>query len=208
MDSKTDTDSTSIKVIVFDLGNVLLPFDWERSIQGLRKIDRDAAQRVERVVDSDVMVAYEKGSISTGEFYRRVIEILEVTIALPEFKRLFSDIFTTNDDLIALLPNLRDRYRLFLLSNTCEMHIEWIEKEFSLLHHFDELILSHQVGHVKPEREIFDTVLNRSGLPPGEHLYIDDILHYTEVANGLGFQANHFQSQERLIKELEVRGII
>ncbi|MFQ5585793.1 MAG: HAD family hydrolase [Thermodesulfobacteriota bacterium] len=208
MGSKTDKDSTSTRVIVFDLGNVLLPFDWERSIQGLQKIDRGAAQRVERVVDSDVMLAYEKGSVSTGEFYRRAVEMLEVTIPLPEFKRLFSDIFTANDDLIALLPHLCERYKLFLLSNTCEMHIEWIEKRFSLLHHFDELILSHQVGHVKPEREIFDTVLARSGLTPEKHFYVDDIFHYTEVAKGLGFQAHHFQSQGGLLKELEVRGII
>ncbi len=208
MDTIIDKDSTGIKVIVFDLGNVLLPFDWNRSIQGLQEIDRGAAQRVERVVDSGVMVAYEKGRISTREFYRRVIEMLEVTIALPEFRRLFSDIFTTNDDLIALLPHLCERHRLFLLSNTCEMHIEWIEERFSLLHHFDELILSHQVGHVKPEREIFDTVLKMSGLTPETHLYVDDILHYTEVAKGLGFQVHHFQSQELLIKELEVRGII
>lgn len=160
------------------------------------------------MVDSNILVAYEKGRISTGEFYRRVTEMLEVTIALPDFKRLFSDIFTTHADLIALLPHLREGYRLFLLSNTCEIHIEWIKREFSLLQHFDELILSHEVGHVKPEREIFDAVLERSDLPPERHLYIDDILHYTEAASGLGFQVHHFLSQEGLIKALEAGGII
>jgi hypothetical protein len=52
------------------------------------------------------MVAYEKGSISTSEFYWRVMDLLEVNIPLPTFKQLFSDIFSTHDDLIALLPNL------------------------------------------------------------------------------------------------------
>ena len=195
-------------MLVFDLGNVLLPFDWQRSIGALHEYGYNIPRAVEKVINAGVMVLYEKGEITTAEFYRRVIEALGVDISLPDFKRLFSDIFTTNDEVIDLLPRLRERYKLFLLSNTCEMHIQWIREQFPVLEEFDELILSYQVGHVKPEREIFDRVLKRSALPAKEHLYIDDIKEYTTVAAGMGLQAHHFQSPAGLIKELEMRGII
>ena len=203
-----ETIGNSVKVLVFDLGNVLLPFDWERSIRALHEYGYNVPRALEKVIDAGVMVPYEKGEVTTAEFYQRVIEALGVEISLSDFKRLFSDIFTTNDEVIGLLPRLRERYRLFLLSNTCEMHIQWIEEHFPVLEEFDELILSFEVGHVKPEREIFNNVLKRSALPANEHLYIDDIKEYTTAAAGMGLEVHHFQSPAGFLKELETRGII
>ena len=201
-------DSTNIKILVFDLGNVLINFDWNRAVNGLKKIDENIDSKLPQIFGSDLMISYEKGVISTEEFYRQLMRMLDMRIDLPLFKKIFSDIFTCNEDLIRLLPQLRKRYKIYALSNTCEMHIDWIEDNFSFLKNFNELVLSYRVGHMKPEEEIFYEVLKRSNLRPGEHFYIDDNLYFKEVAKGLGFQGHHFVSNEALTKDLKIRHII
>jgi HAD superfamily hydrolase (TIGR01509 family) len=107
-----------------------------------------------------------------------------------------------------MMPMLRDWYQLYALSNTCEIHINWLHEKYSLLNYFDEPILSYRIGHVKPEEEMFLEVLKRSNLPPGEHLYIDDNFHFTQFAKRLGFQTHHFISNEGLMKDFQKRGIV
>ena len=202
------SDGTIIKILVFDLGNVLLPFNWEKAIKHLEEINEDSGRRFLQVLSSEIFSTYEKGRISTKQFCQEVISILDIKVDLPDFKHIFSDIFKANTELIRLLPILHKRYPLFLLSNTCEMHIDWIQKHFSLLENFDELLLSYQLGYIKPEEEIFREVLKRSGRLPDEHLYIDDIFEYIEYAKGMGFYVHHFVSQPTLLMDLKENGII
>jgi FMN phosphatase YigB (HAD superfamily) len=201
-------DRSRIRVIVFDIGNVLIPFDWNECVSTIEKMEKGASYRLLQVVGSELMISYEKGLIPSEEFYHQIIQILGIHINFSDFKELFSSIFVSNDKLVNLLPSLREWYKIYALSNTCEIHINRLNKEYSLLKYFDEYILSYMIGHVKPEEEMFLEVLKRSNLQPGEHLYIDDNLNFTEFAKSLGFQTHHFVSNEALLDDFRKRGIV
>ncbi len=209
MGRKTSFDDGSrIRVIVFDIGNVLIPFDWNKCLNAIEKIEKGASYRLLQVVGSELMISYEKGLIPSEEFHHQIIKILDININFPDFKELFSNIFTSNDKLVNLLPSLREWYKIYALSNTCEIHINCLNEEYSLLKFFDEYILSYMIGHVKPEEEMFLEILKRSNLQPREHLYIDDNSHFTGFAKSLGFQTHHFVSNEALLKDFKNRGIV
>ena len=201
-------DGSRIRVIVFDIGNVLIPFDWNKCVSTIEKMEKGASYRLLQVIGSELMISYEKGLIPSEEFYHQIIQVLKININFSDFKKLFSNIFTSNDKLVNLLPSLREWYKIYALSNTCELHINWLNEKYSLLKYFDEHILSYMIGHVKPEEEMFLEILKRSNLQSGEHLYIDDNLNFTEFAKSLGFQTHHFVSNEELLKDFKNRGII
>ena len=201
-------DGSRIRVIVFDIGNVLIPFDWNTCVNTIEKMEKGASCRLLQVVGSELMLSYEKGLIPSEEFYHQILQILKIDINFSDFKELFSNIFVSNDTLLNLLPLLREWYKIYALSNTCEIHINWLNKKYSLLKHFDESILSYMIGHVKPEEEMFLEILKRSNLHPGEHLYIDDNSHFTEFAKSLGFQTHHFVSNEDLLTDFKSKGIV
>lgn len=199
---------TMPKVIVFDIGNVLIPFDWNKCFNAIEKIEKGASYRLLQIVGSELMISYEKGLIPSEEFYHQVIQVLKIHINFSDFKELFSTIFVSNSTLLNLLPSLREWYKIYALSNTCEIHINWLNEKYSLLNFFDEYILSYMIGHVKPEKEMFLEILKRSNLQPGEHLYIDDNSNFTGFAKSLGFQTHHFVSNKELLKDFKNRGIV
>ena len=106
-----------------------------------------------------------------------------------------------------LLAGLSRRYRLLPLSNTNAIHFEMIRKNYPLLRHFHDLILSYEVKAMKPRPEIYQAAVARAGCRPEECFYTDDIAAYVEGAKRLGIDAVQFQSAGQLQEELSARGI-
>ncbi len=197
-------------VIVFDLGNVLLPFDYDILIKRLDKIKPGLGKYFVDTYFSnyDFHRAYESGKISEEKFIERMLEILDYKIDSETFCKYFSEIFEENKELIALLPVLKKKYRLILLSNTNSIHEKYGWNKCSFLKLFDSLIVSHKAGAVKPEEKIYRAVENVSGLPPAEHIFIDDIEEYVKAAKKLGWDGIRFKDNNSLFKELKKRSII
>ncbi len=108
---------------------------------------------------------------------------------LRHFKKYYADIFSVDEDVISLLPILKNDYKLFLLSNTDSIHQKYGWQKYEFLKYFDKLILSHEVHSVKPEEKIYRAVEEASGSPSEEHFYIDDIQEYVDAAIKLGWDA-------------------
>ncbi len=196
-------------VIVFDLGNVLLPFDYKIILQKLDKVENGLGEKFALFYrdNYDVHRRLERGELSPDEFADIMLGVLDHKLAKEDFFEIYSKMFSVNEKLVDVLPALRKNYRLVLLSNTNEIHQRygWHENEFLKL--FDKLVLSHEVGSVKPEEKIYRAVEEYTQSPPEQHFYIDDIPEYVAGGKKMGWDAVQFVGNEELFAEFEKRGI-
>ena len=202
--------SKKISAVVFDLGNVLLPFNYNVAIIKLNQIEPNLGERFINFYNSNYYLhrEFEKGIISEDSFLNKMLDAVEHKITATTFCKIFSDIFTVNENVVSLLPELKKNYRLFLLSNTNSIHQEYGWKKYEFLKYFDKLILSHEVKSLKPEEKIYREVERASKLPSSEHFYIDDIPEYVTAGEKIGWDAVQFVDYEKLITDLELRNII
>jgi HAD superfamily hydrolase (TIGR01509 family) len=199
-----------IKVIVFDLGNVLIPFDYNRILIRLNSIKEGLGDRFyNRYKDNyHVHRQYERWELNEEEFLKVMLEWCEHEVNAEEFCHIYSDLFTENEQTTELLPKLKESYTLVLLSNTNFIHQKYGWEKYKFLKNFDKLILSHEVGAVKPEEKIYKAVENYTNVEPEAHIFIDDIEEYALGAKQMGWDAIHFKDADQLKFELKQREII
>ncbi len=199
-----------ITVIVFDLGNVLIPFDYNRIISKLNSIDQGLGDRFsERYYDNyEVHRKYERWSLSDAEFLSIMMEWTEQKISEDDFKIIYSDLFTENKKTTALLPILKKKYKLVLLSNTNFIHQKYGWEKYDFLKHFDKLILSHEIGAIKPEEKIYRAVEDFTKERSENHIFIDDIKEYVEGAKNLGWSGIQFLNNDQLLNDFKMYNIL
>lgn len=202
--------SKKYSAIVFDLGNVLIPFDLNKAIIKLNQIENGMGDRFNNFFKSNYNLHrdFEKGKIPENDFINRVLEVVDHRIDPVTFCRYYADIFSLNEDVISLLPVLKKNYKLFLLSNTDSIHKKYGWEKYKFLNNFEKLILSFEVGSVKPEEKIYLAVEEASGFSSREHFFIDDIQEYVDGAKKIGWEAVQFINYQKLVKDLKERNII
>jgi len=196
--------------IVFDLGQVLVRFDYKHFVE---KVNTHKAGIGERFLELykknyDIHRDFEKGLTSEKDFIAQMLEYLEHIIDEETFCRYWSDIFSFNENVIALLPDLKKNYKLYLVSNTNSIHKEYGYQDYEFLKLFDQLFLSHEVKFIKPEEDIYREVEDVSGFPSKEHIFIDDILEYVDAAKNIGWDGIQFIGYDDLVKNLRERKIL
>ncbi|MGA7719600.1 MAG: HAD family phosphatase [Ignavibacteriaceae bacterium] len=197
-------------VIVFDLGNVLLPFSYDATINNLNKKSPGLGDHFVRYYkeNREVLRIYERGGMSDKEFLNNILSGLDNKISKEEFVQYFSKVFTVNERLVSLLPELKEKYTLLLLSNTNSIHREYGWKNYEFLKYFDKLILSYEVKAVKPELKIYKSAESFTHKTPQEHIFIDDIAEYVEGAKTAGWDAVQYTKYEQLIADFKERNIL
>ena len=197
-------------VIVLDLGNVLLPFSYDSIIGKLNKRKPGLGDKFNKLYadNYDIHRKFERGELSVEEFLTIMLEWLEGQVYGKEFCKMFSDIFTVNQELVNLLPVLKQKYKLVLLSNTNRIHQKYGYSNYEFLKQFDKLILSHEVGAIKPENKIYKAVEEFTSRPSKEHFFIDDIKEYVDGAKKCGWDAVQFIDNDQLINILKKKEIL
>jgi FMN phosphatase YigB (HAD superfamily) len=197
------------KAVIFDLGRVLVNFDFKRGYQALEGLcPYRAAEIPARLATGDLVLRFETGLIEPRDFVAQMSAVLDLTIDYEHFCGIWSSIFTETLVPERMLAGLAARYRLVLLSNTNAIHFEGLrETHAMLLRHFHSLVLSYEAKAMKPQPEIFQAAIARAECRPEECFYTDDILDYVKAARTLGIDAVQFESLAQLERELTVRGI-
>lgn len=197
-------------VIVFDLGNVLIPFDYNIMINRLDSVEEGLGKQFMEHYRANYHIhrKFERGELTNDEFIDLMLKSCNGSLDRETFCRYYSEIFSLNSDVAALLPELKKKYRIVLLSNTNDIHRQYGYKQYEFLKYFDKLILSHEVGAVKPEPEIYKAVEEFTQASPEEHIFIDDVLEYVEGAKKMGWDAVQFTGYEQLVKDFNARGIL
>jgi glucose-1-phosphatase len=198
-----------IESILFDMGKVILDFNFETGVQALHAACSISRDRLEEVLwDENCIRRYERGEISTRDFHAYLCETADLKLDLAGFCRTWSSVFLP--DLIVsedLLRVLKQKYPLILVSNTNEVHIDFIRANYGFLDFFDHHVLSYEVGSLKPEREIFDQAIAVAGYPPEALFFTDDREENVVAANGLGMRAHQFRNQAQLVDALQRVGV-
>ncbi len=195
--------------IVFDLGKVIIPFDFARGYRALESFGPHAAADIPaRIRLTGLGPLLETGQITPQAFVEALCREIGLRITYSEFCEVWNSIFLPQtllpDEMIAALAG---RFRLVLLSNTNRIHFEGIRAKYPILRHFHSFILSYEVGIMKPDVEIYRRAAEAAGLPPAECLFVDDLAENIAGARNAGMRAIHFLSREQLERDLETLGI-
>jgi len=203
---------TPIDVILFDLGNVILPFDHhqlgEKLLQfSLKKETEDPKKIFAYLFDlhTGAVNLYETGKMSSLEFFQSLKDFFHLQISFDEFTTIWNDIFTENGEVSEIVRSLKGKIRLGLVSNTNALHFDYIASTFPVVNSFDRWILSHEVGFKKPSPEIYQKAIEWASVEPPNILFIDDVQRNVEAAVSLGIQGIRFVSAQQLKEELSVR---
>jgi len=197
------------RAVIFDLGRVLVNFDFQRGYRALEGLcPYSAAEIPARILPTGLVRRFETGLIDPRDFYAQFSELLGLAIDYSHFSEIWSSIFTEALLPESLLESLAARYRLVLLSNTNPIHFEMVRAAYPHLRHFHSLVLSHEVKAMKPEPKIYRAAIEAAQCRPEECFFTDDILEYVEGARRLGIDAVQFESREQIERELRARGII
>lgn len=199
-----------VKAVIFDLGRVIVPFDFRRGYAKLAPLCGLSESEIPRhLATTDLVQRYESGAIESRDFVQELSSHLKFETSYENFCEIWSSIFLP-ETLIpeSMLEGISRRHRLVLLSNTNEIHFSMIRENYPLLRHFDELVLSYEVGAMKPLPRIYERAIEAAQCAPGECFYTDDILPYVEGGRAAGMDAVQFESAEQIQRELEQRGVI
>jgi FMN phosphatase YigB (HAD superfamily) len=198
-----------IRALIFDLGKVIVPFDFNRGYRAMEGLcGLPAADIPKRIGTTDLVIRFETGLVEPKDFVAELSALLGLRVDYDQFCNIWSSIFLP-DTLIpeAMLESLGRKYRLLLLSNTNAIHFTMIREQYPFVRHFDELVLSHEVKAMKPSPKIYREAIARAGCPAEECFFTDDVAAYVEAARKEGIDAEQFVSLEKLQKDLKARGI-
>jgi putative hydrolase of the HAD superfamily len=198
-----------IKTVIFDLGKVIVPFDFNRGYRALEGLcEYRAAEIPARIGTTDLVHRFESGQVSPQDFVRELSELLKLRVTYDRFCEIWSSIFLPETIIPdSMLEGIARRYRLMLLSNTNAIHFDMIRANYPELRHFHDLVLSYQVGAMKPSPVIFREAIARAGCRAEECFFTDDVAAYVEAAQKEGMDATQFHSLEQIQKELRQRGV-
>lgn len=204
--------ASQIKVVLFDLGRVLVDFDHKRAAERIACFCHKSTQEIYNLFfESEETISFEAGKISPENFYLQVKEALNLKLSYESFIPIWNDIFylsPKNRSIFKLVNTLRGPYKTALLSNINTLHYEYIKKNFPVFGVFDEIFLSFKLGLIKPDKEIYNSVIRKLKVSPQEIFYTDDRADLVESAKTLGLRGFVFTSFEGLIKDIQDAGIV
>ena len=199
-----------IKTIFFDLGNVIIPFDFRLAYGRLQMLCNYPVTEIpQRMRGTDLVSRFESGLIGPEQFVKEFSAVLELRVNYDEFCDLWTSVFLP-EPLIqeSLLANLKRRHRLMILSNTNPIHFHMIRENYPLLGQFDHCVLSYEVGALKPSEKIFAAAVARADCAASECFFTDDLAVNVEAARQHGLDAVQFLSAAQLEDELRARGLL
>lgn len=199
--------------LIFDFGNVIAHFDYRKAGERLgRKLGLSGDSFLERARAlgfTPLAQSYERGELTSEAFGLALCRALSMEMTHEEFVAAWSDIFRLNEPVAELVAFLKGRgYTLVLGSNTNDMHAAHFRRQFAeTLRHFDRLVLSHEIGHIKPTAPFYLACAEAAGRPPRECVFIDDLAENIEGARSVGLVGLLYRDDTTLAADLRRLGV-
>jgi putative hydrolase of the HAD superfamily len=195
------------RAVILDLGNVLVFHDNALLFRRLGARAGLPLAEAERRISGAGWTAANRGLLGAEAIRRDICGALGVDLPAEEFNALWSSHFTVHEAVLPRVEKLVGRVKLVLLSNTNVLHVAWLRPRLPLLERFDSLVLSCEVGLVKPEPAIYQEALRRAGCEPHEAAFFDDLPEFVEAANALGLRGRLFTTAEAFDEQLKALGL-
>lgn len=200
--------ASAITAIAFDLGNVLIRVDHGRFCRRLAQAAGVAPEEVHRAVfETSLEPDYDTGRLSSQAFYQEIMSFFQVDLPYSHFCAWWQDIFAPMEGMAEVVEALADRYPLFLLSNTNDLHFPFVYQRFPLVRRVTRYILSYQVGSRKPEAAIYQSLVRELQGPPEQCLFVDDKPPFVQAARTHGLVAWQFTTPQDFIARLRQHGL-
>jgi glucose-1-phosphatase len=200
-------------VLIFDFGNVVAFFDYLKAFErfGARMGIAGELFR-QRVVDggfASLLAHFESGGMAPEQFATAIRALSGLELTYPEFVEDFKDIFWLNEPVARLIEVLKSRgYTLLLGSNTNVLHATQYRRQFArTIDLFDHLILSYEVGCLKPDARFYRAAVAAAGVPAASCVFIDDLLENVEGARKAGLNGLQYVDTPSLIAGLQQLGV-
>jgi putative hydrolase of the HAD superfamily len=205
----------TIDAILFDLGGVFINIDYQATIEAFEKLGFNNAEQLYSQSEQALLFEkYEIGEISTPHFINNLLTISNSKISPNQVVKAWNSMigdFSIKS--IAVLKNLQKKYKLFMLSNTNDLHTELVKRKWQEVEntpfdsYFEKIHFSHQLGMRKPYPETFLKVCDINFINPKKTLFIDDSIQHIEGAEKAGLQTIHLKKIADLSSVLNAYGI-
>jgi HAD superfamily hydrolase (TIGR01509 family) len=178
-------------VFIFDLGKVLVDFDYAIAARKIAARSAKSPQDLHAFLGgSPLLLQYETGTVSRQEFFDAIRADIGFKGDLAEFGSYFADIFSEMAGMIELQADLRKQgFKTYIFSNTNDLATEHITKNFPFFKNFDGYIYSYEVGSMKPQPKIYEAMEAMCGAAGGDLIYFDDRLENIEAGKVRGWKA-------------------
>jgi FMN phosphatase YigB (HAD superfamily) len=192
-----------IEALIFDIGNVLVLFDWQPFKNQLLADSVNLTAEAEMKF-RELVIRFDLGEMDGEEFARLATRLIGFEGGKARFIAIWNGIFSSNPPMERIIPSLKKRYPLFLLSNTSDLHLAYLMRNFEVLRHFTDGVYSFRAKCAKPERRIFEMAIKQFGLQAENTAYIDDLAPNIRSALEVGLKTiqydftKHAEFEQRL----------
>ncbi len=185
-----------MRVPLFDLGNVIIRVDFEPFLQWLAEKSKDQdPTKARALLSSSLFYDFEFGNISRQGFARRLGALYGAQIEVPELEEKFCTIFPGMvEGMGELLEELAAEGPVYCLSNTNEIHLEYVRQAFPVVGRFTRIFASHEIHKRKPYPGIYRDVASSLGLDPRDLVFFDDVHGNVQGAIRAGLEAHLFST--------------
>ncbi len=194
-----------IRAVIFDFGGVLLRTeDRTPRAQLAARLGLTYDELSALVFDSDSAFQAMKGEITAVEHWEDVRRALN--ISKNEFSQIRLEFWAgdaLDEDLINYLRTIRPDYMTALLSNAWDDLRPAIEDLWKIDDAFDRILISSEIGIIKPDRLIFERMLSDLGVKPAEAVFVDDFPQNVAAAEEVGLEAIHFRETNQTLEDLQ-----
>lgn len=193
-----------LKNLIFDFGGIFIDLDKTAIPRSLQELG--LKELTEEMIEQNLI--YEKGLMSTEEFmefYQTLLPDSSKEVLLDAWNSSLINIPKKRFDFLKKLKKNK-AYRLILLSNTNDLHMRWVAENIGFYDDFkkcfDAFYLSHKINMRKPDKEIYEYVLQQNNLVAEESLFIDDLPENTKAAEELGIHTWNLNPEQEDVTEL------
>ncbi len=201
--------TSNIDLVAFDLGNVLTFVDeMPVAAQIAERAGLSPQEAHDLVFGQPKKLKFESGQQTFEQHCEWLVDSLDAGFSVAEIKGLYDSVLTPDPAMFPVVNEVVTSRRIALVSNTSSTHWELASSFLPFASEFDPVIVSYQVGAMKPDRAFYDSLLDRSGVPAESVLFVDDLEKNIAAAANSGMQTHHFVGVDNLISELSRRKII
>ena len=200
----------NLPVFIFDLGKVLVDFDYSIAAKKIAARSAKAPADLHAFLGSSpLLVDYESGRLTRQTFYEAIRNAIGFRGDLAEFGGAFADIFAEMPGTIALHAELRRRgFKSYIFSNTNDLAIEHVRRNFPFFQNFDGYIFSYEVGALKPDAPIYEAMEKMCGQRGADLIYLDDRAENIAAGAARGWRAILHETPEKSRQLLDGLGLL
>jgi putative hydrolase of the HAD superfamily len=196
----------SIDAVILDLGNVLAFHDNTKLFAEMARLFDTTPEAMKGRLEDGLWERVNRGQVPGDALRVELQSRLGKEVSPQAWFDTWNCHFTVNEPMVGTVQFLVGQVKLVLLSNTHDAHMAYLRPRLPVLEQFDALVLSYEVGHVKPERAIYERALAAAGTLPWKTVFFDDVKAYAAAATQVGMHGRVFTSVEQFTEDLAKLG--